>query len=111
MKEWTPAGLSDINKIIEYQPFLLNQEELAFWNFIKVPPDKWHEHSMGNEGGGFWVVGIAGNKAIYYNDIEDGFNLSTFVQFGTLDEYNCSQIELHELIISLYECIRKGHIV
>lgn len=64
---------------------------------------------MGKEGGGFWVVGLAGNRALYYNDIEEGFNLSMFSKFGFLDEYYSNQIELHEMIISLSESINKGH--
>ena len=106
---WTPVSLEEIQKLIEYLPFLLNQEQLGLWNFIKVAPQKWQEHTMGRDGGGFWVVGVAGNKALYYNYIEEGFNLSTYSQYGTLDEYYCNQLELHEMIISLSVSISKGH--
>jgi hypothetical protein len=106
---WTPVSLEEIEKMIYGLPSLLSQEQLALWNFIKVTPQKWQEATMGEEGGGFWVVGIAGNKALYYNDIEDGFNLSTYSQHGNLEEYNCSQSDLHEMIVYLSESIRKGH--
>ena len=109
MKIWTPVSFQEIQKMIEYLPFLLNEEQLGLWNFIKVPPQKWQEETMGKEGGGFWVVGLAGNKALYYNDIEEGFNLSTFSKYGTLDEYYCNQLQLHEMIISLSESVGKGH--
>ena len=106
---WTPISLQEIEKMIEYLPIVLNQEQLGLWNFIKVTPQKWQEATMGDEGGGFWVVGIAGKKALYYNDIEEGFNLSTYSQQGILEVYNCSQSELHETIIFLSRSISKGH--
>lgn len=104
---WTPISIEEIRKMIEYLLFLLNEEQLGLWKFISVTPQKWQEETMGKEGSGFWVVGLAGNKALYYNDIEEGFRLSSFSKYGTLDEYHCNQLELHEMIISLSES--KGH--
>lgn len=57
---------------------------------------------MGKDGGGFWVVAILGKSVIYYNDIEEGYNLSTFIDYGKIENYNCSQMELHEMIESLF---------
>lgn len=57
---------------------------------------------MGEEGGGFWVVAILGKSVIYYNDIEEGYNLSPFIKYGEIENYYCNQIELHEMIKSLF---------
>lgn len=97
---WPPITLEKITTMIGYVPFFLNEEQLKLWDFIKLTPQKWQEHTMGEEGGGFWVVAIAGNNAIYYNDIEEGFNISSYSQYGILDEYGCNQSELHDLIIN-----------
>lgn len=62
---------------------------------------------MGEDGGGFWVVGIIGKAVIYYNDIEEGYNLSQFTNYGEIDNYRASQIELYQMIESLFEEITR----
>ena len=57
---------------------------------------------MGEQGSGFWVVGIIGKTVIYYNDIEEGYNLSAFTNYGEIDNYYPNQMELHEMVESLY---------
>ena len=47
-----------------------------FWQLIKMDPTKWIEKDYGDEGGGFWVVAICRTKVIWYNNIEDSFNIS-----------------------------------
>jgi len=61
------------------------------WEFVRVSPTKWQQHPWGDEGGGFWVVGLFGNRALWYNDIELGFNASSYDQFGTISDYVCNQ--------------------
>lgn len=101
---WEPATIEYIEKNIQWcnDVLYLNPLCLTFWNYIKIEPEKWNEKTMGELGGGFWVVGIIGKKVIYYNDIEEGFNLSEFTKYGEINSYECSQSELHELIISLF---------
>lgn len=101
---WTPASKEHILKSIEYCGDILffKQDCLKFWEYIRISPEKWQEKTMGNEGGGFWVVGILGKSVIYYNDIEDGYNFSSFTNYGEIDNYYCSQTELHEVIEGLY---------
>jgi len=36
---------------------------------------------------GFWVVAVIGNKALWYNHIEQGFNVSPFSSYGCVDKY------------------------
>lgn len=106
---WTPVKEESINKYVEYCDNILFDKPdcLRFWNYIKIKPEKWTEKTMGEDGGGFWVVAIFGKTVIYYNDIEEGYNLSTFKNYGEIDNYDCNQIELHELIESLFHEIEK----
>jgi len=108
---WTPINEDIIKKDVEYcNDILFNKPSyLKFWEYIKITPEKWQENTMGKDGGGFWVVAILGKSVIYYNDIEEGYNLSTFIDYGKIENYNCSQMELHEMIESLfYEIDRKN---
>ena len=65
-----------------------------FWSRIKISPEKWNLSPWGDEGGGFWVVAVMGQECVYFNDIEDGFNISQYKFFGRIDNYYCDQIEL-----------------
>ena len=72
-----------------------------FWKAIQLDPRKWQQHPWGDEGGGFWVVGVLGQRVLWYNDIEDGFNVSEYSEFGTIDHYGANQSELQNVVASL----------
>ncbi len=36
---------------------------------------------------GFWVVAVIGNKVLWYNHVEQGFNVSPFSSYGCIDKY------------------------
>ena len=74
----------------------MNLSERRFWDAVSIPPQKWQQHPYGDYGGGFWVVAIIGSQIIWYNDIEEGFNRSTFKRFGIIpdEEYVCNQDDL-----------------
>jgi len=39
-----------------------------------------------------------GQRIIWFNDIEHGFNISHYDQYGSIEEYGSEQIELHHLL-------------
>lgn len=71
------------------------------WDVIKVLPHKWSLEPWGNLGGGFWVVGIIGCSVLWFNDIEEGFNISTYKSIGNITEYWCNQDELEHSVEQL----------
>ncbi|MBB3059923.1 hypothetical protein [Microbulbifer rhizosphaerae] len=103
MSTWEPIKKSHLEGIIEVSEYEMGPEARLVWEKIKLPEvQKWLQSPMGDEGGGFWVVAIYGNKCLYYNDIEDGFNESSFKEWGTIEEYWCNQTELHHFIASTF---------
>lgn len=69
----------------------LTASEALFFEAIRVNPEKWTLDPWGNEGGGFWVIGVIGKTVIWFNDIEDDFNHSLYKKYGTIGEYWCNQ--------------------
>ena len=67
---------------------------MAFLVTDKNQPGKVELVTLGDECGGFWVVAVTGQECVYFNDIEDGFNISQYRVFGHIDNYYCDQIEL-----------------
>ncbi len=59
---------------------------LNLWLLTKIEPTKWAHPPLGDEGGGFWAIGIIGKRVIWYDDIEDDFNVSTYEAFGEIGE-------------------------
>ncbi|PZR23194.1 MAG: hypothetical protein DI539_03645 [Flavobacterium psychrophilum] len=91
---WEPISLKELQAEIHKTEPELKDELLVFWKLIKIEPEKWEEPEYGNEGGGFWVVSVFGKQVIWYNDIEDGFNISPYTAYGKIDEYGAEQDEL-----------------
>lgn len=105
---WTPITLIDLYDQIQKTETDLNGKLWNFWQLIKIEPSKWKEPTYGNEGNGFWVVAICGQKVIWYNDIEDGFNISDYKNYGQIDGYYCNQDELSWSVIRLFDMIKFG---
>jgi hypothetical protein len=108
MEEWTPITENEIDEKLNKTQLELTGDLLNFWQLILVEPQKWSEKEYGNEGNGFWVVAIAGKRVIWYNDIEEGFNISSYAKYGEIEEYLSHQDELKYVIMKLYKLIKFG---
>ena len=101
MHKWTPITLQELQKLIKSEVSKMTSEQLKIWKEISVSPEKWEEKDYGREGGGFWVVAITEGEIIWYNDIEDGFNISKSSANGKIEEYWAEQDELQWTINKL----------
>lgn len=102
---WKPLSQTALEGLIEVAEYAMEPEALALWELIRVPPEKWQLSPWGDLGGGFWVVAVLGKKCLWYNDIEDGFNLSPFEEWGCIAKYWCNQTTLSELMHSYFDQI------
>jgi len=105
---WDPISLEELQLEIQKAETDLKDELLVFWSLIKIEPEKWVESQYGDEGGGFWVVGIFGNQCIWYNDIEDGFNVSDYTTYGKINDYWCNKDEISWIIYRLFDSVKTG---
>lgn len=106
--DWTPISEPDLGALLIKAEARMSPQLLRLWQAIRIRPRKWRELSYGTEGGGFWVVALLGENAIWYNDIEDGFNRSSFQNFGELDAYGCSQDDLEIAVLRVLTLIETG---
>jgi hypothetical protein len=95
---WTAITLSELQTEIQSAEAKMGNSELALWKMVSISPEQWALSPWGDEGGGFWVVAVAGKHCIYYNDIEDGFNVSSFQNWGGIDRYWCNQDQLQWIL-------------
>lgn len=88
----------------------MNPLERKFWDSVCIDPEKWQQNPFGNAGGGFWAVALIGRIVVWYNDIEDGFNRSRYLSYGTIpaNEYWCNQDRLEVQVRQLMERVTTG---
>lgn len=106
--EWQPISEAAIWDKINDAYLRMNPIQGRLWDAIKITPEKWQQHPYGDVGGGFWVVAIIGRKVLWFNDIEDGFNLSVYSRFGQIDEYWCNQDELEWAVQGVADILESG---
>lgn len=105
---WHPALYAEIDEMVQAAELQMEPAVQAFWGRISVVPQKWQLPIWGDAGGGFWVVALMGQECIYFNDIEDGFNVGQFDTLGIIRYYGCEQDELEHCIRFYYEAFTKA---
>ena len=80
----------------------MDAHEFRLWEAVRISPARWILHPWADDLDGFWVVGLIGESVIWYNEIEDGFNVSRYRVFGEIAEYWCDQAELVHVIRNLH---------
>jgi hypothetical protein len=106
--DWEPISETGLWDLINQAELRMDPEVARFWEALRLVPEKWAQHPYGDEGNGFWVVGVIGSRVIWYNDIEDGFNVSAYISYGQIAEYWCDQHELELVLVRLSHAIRTG---
>jgi hypothetical protein len=108
MPEWKPIAEEALRARIAQGVARMTPSQLRLWEVVRVEPEKWHQHPYGDAGNGFWVVAIIGRTVIWYNDIEEGFNRSSYAAYGTIQDYWCNQDELELTLEYLMNSLERG---
>ncbi len=107
--EWEPISEAELWDDINDAFDRMSLEQRKIWEIIKIDPEKWQQDPWGNEGEGFWAVAILGNNIIWFNDIEDGYNQSTYSKYGIINEYWCNQDELEWAVQNVINMLKDGY--
>lgn len=108
MVEWQPITEVALRGRIAQGEARMIPTQLRLWQAARIEPERWQQHPYGDAGGGFWVVAIIGRTVVWYNDIEDGFNRSSYSTYGTIDDYWCNQDELELTMQYLISAIERS---
>jgi hypothetical protein len=95
---WKPITEPELLALLQADEAELDQAEAALWQLIRIPPAKWAQHPHGDEGAGFWAVAVFGLHVVWFNDVEDGFDISSYQRYGLIDEYRADQLTLKHVI-------------
>lgn len=105
---WKPILEAEIWDSIKAACLRMSPHQGSTWAAIRIVPEKWQQHPWGNTGGGFWVVALIGRQVVWFNDIEDGFNISRYSRYGTIEEYLCNQDELEVAVQRVMNILESG---
>ncbi|WP_028582204.1 hypothetical protein [Desulfogranum japonicum] len=108
--KWQPIKEEEIWDDLNQSWKRMSYEQRNLWEVIKIIPEKWKQDPWGNAGDGFWVVAIIGKTVVWYNDIEEGYNRSTYSEYGKIEEYWCDQDELEWAIQKIINEIKDGYV-
>ena len=103
MSEWKPMSEITIWEMITLGWERMSHPQRRLWEIIRIDPVRWRHESYRQEGAEFWVVAIYGQTLVWYNDIEDGFNLSRWSMPGVINDYGCNQLDLEEIFEWVFE--------
>jgi hypothetical protein len=107
MTAWQPISKAALLSRVVQGTARMTDRQRRLWHAVAIEPAKWEQHPFGNEGGGFWVVAIVGRSVVWYNDREEGFNRSSYSEFGRIDEYFCNHDEL-DVALQYLESVLQG---
>jgi len=106
---WKPISEDQLQGLIDETRGNLSEAKIRFFESMRIPLQKWNlELPWGHHKEGFWVIGIFGKTVLWYNDIEEGFNYSTYPKFGDIGEYWCDQHDFDHVIRRLYAFAQTG---
>jgi hypothetical protein len=93
---WKPMDLAKLESLLATHLADCTDEQRCFFETVRIEPTKWRLSPWGDLGGGFWVVAVHRDRVIWFNDIEDGFEVSRFEVRGEIPEgeYRSSQYVL-----------------
>lgn len=105
---WEPITQDELDELIARDLVTCSEQQRAIYGRTAITPEKWRQSPWGDEGGGFWALAISGARVLWYNDIEDGFNVSRFFTRGRIpdDEYWCNQDPLGRALRYLVDDLR-----
>ena len=90
---WESLNKAAIESLVARDLRECSEAKRQLFERVRIAPVKWVQSPWGEEGGGFWAVAVLNDRVLWYNDIEEGFNVSRFTDLGTIpsDEYWCNQ--------------------
>ena len=97
MNTWQPITVSELEKLVARQLFVCSPENQEFFKTIRVPFYQVPIHRLGVIEKVF-VVAVLPSGVVYYEDVEDGFEIQELSKDGEILNQGCNQLELSHVL-------------
>ena len=88
----------ELIEIIEKEKLELEKKEIEEWKKVEIIPKLW---KIRDKSYFMWAVGIKEDRVIFYNEIEEGFNISIYHSKGIINDCWCNQDTIRQTLHSL----------
>ena len=97
---WEPITKDELEKEIEAQCSQLSQAELSYFRNIRVPLrpvkiDRWGKLEE------VFIIAETGGLIVFYEDIEEGFEITKLNQKNAISEYGANQYTIQHVVNQL----------
>jgi hypothetical protein len=97
VNKWKPIDLSDLERLVDKELSSCNPDQRLFFRrhrvaFYHVPINRMGKIES------VYVVAHFGNDVLYYEDIEEGFELGRLDAEGRILSQGCNQYELRQVL-------------
>ena len=92
--DWKPATVAEVKQILEVDLAACDPEQLAVFERYAVEPYPAPILRYGQTESVIVVARRNGEEVIYWEDVEEGFNVSPIDRSGTILEHWCNQDQL-----------------
>ena len=97
MDTWQPISVEELEALIAAQLFDCSPEQRQLFDRCKISPHLTKIDRLGTTETVF-VVARAGDLVMYYEDVEEGFNISSLLTDGSIASPGCEQWELRHAL-------------
>lgn len=95
--DWTPIGLEELERLVAEDLRVCGSDEQAVFEKHRVKPYPVPIVRFGNVAS-VLVIAKFGNRVLYYEDVEEGFELSELDGKGQILNHGCSQYSLQMVL-------------
>jgi hypothetical protein len=79
------------------------------WELIAIDPEQWTHRSSAGDDQRIWVVALIGRSVISCNEFEYGFDRSSFVRYGEIEQLGWGQDKLEMVVQDVLNELEFGH--
>jgi len=84
-----------------------DRRAIHLWERIRIEPNRWSQEQYSG-GKQFWVIGVLGNRCLYFNEVEGGWGWGRYEQWGKISVYHWQQDEIHHVVFQTLFAIDHG---
>lgn len=100
---------AEIYEVLSFSWERMSLPQRRLWQVISCQPHKWDLPPWSDATAGFWVVGCIGTQVIFHNEIEGGFNRSSYSSHGRIDRYSGTGFDLSDVVQWFLNWIADGY--
>lgn len=94
---WQPVSLAELQELVSKELQRCTQNQKEAFTLFRVPFYQVPVHRFGKRES-VWVVAKLPSALLYYEDVEEGFELGILDEDGALQDHGCHQYELSHVL-------------